>query len=275
MKRLINVMLVVALLVSVIVSGGCAKRKVTVKTGEIVLCTAGEVVEDNTKEVEVPVDEVAGYSVTTRLVTCDTHGGLASLYDAAQKAIAAGDLDAARAKLETVLAKNPAYKNASAQLDDIKNGRTPTPDQGGGSTDTSTTPEPGGEVSGPVASLLKYVPDVIDGYSAQEITVDPTLLTRNYVPSSGKADLLVISAEQVVDAKMATEAIASLKTAYPGSGSTVDLGSVKGYFGTMNEFALVAFAQGPVVVSVEMHVAKGKAADLKSAIVSVAKLIAK
>lgn len=277
MKRLLNVMLVLALLFSTAVAGGCAKRKVTVRSGEIVLCTAGEVVEDNTKEIEVSVDDVAKYSVTTKLITCDVHGGLESLYAAAQKAIAGGDLDAAQAKLQSIVDQNPNYKKAGSQLADIQAGKTPTPDDDTGSTVPTQTAEPGdgGEITGPIASLIKYVPDVLDGYSAQEITADPTLITRNYIPTSGNADLLVISAEQVVDAAMASATIASIKTAYPDSGATVDIGSSKGYFGTTSEFALVVFSQGAVVVSIEMHVAKGKAVDLKSALVKVATAIAK
>ncbi|MHB8706448.1 MAG: hypothetical protein ACYC77_08035 [Coriobacteriia bacterium] len=280
MKRLLNVILVLALVVSVSITGGCAKRKVTVKSGEIVLCTAGEVVEDNTEEIEVSVDDVAEYSVTTRLITCDVHGGLAALYAAAQKAIADGDLDAAQAKLESILSQDPDYKKAGSQLADIKGGKTPAPDDGdtdGGSPDSTGTPDPDttDDVTGPIASLIKFIPDVLAGYSAQEITADPTLLTRNYIPTSGNADLLVISAEQVVDADMAASTIASLKTAYPGSGATVDLGSKKGYFGTQNEFALVVFSDGAIVVSVEIHAAKGKAVDLKSAVVKVATTVAK
>ncbi|MCE5204257.1 MAG: hypothetical protein LLG24_08635 [Actinomycetia bacterium] len=281
MKRSMGIVLAtVLLLTGVSVLGGCAERTVKVKTGEIVLCTAGEVVEDNTREVEVPVDEVSKYSVTTKLITCDVHSGLATLYEAAQKAIAEGDLEAAQAKLEQVVAKDPSYKKAASQLREIKSGVKPVPDAPGGddtSPEETATPSPDddGEVTGPVTSLIAYIPDTLPGYSAQEITADPTLVTRNYIPTSGNADLLVISAEQVASEAMAAQTIASLKTAYPESGATVDLGSVKGYFGTINQFALITFSEGPIVVSVEMHAAKGKALDLKSELVKVATLIAK
>lgn len=278
MKRLISAVLALALLSSVMMAGGCAKRKVTVKSGEIVICTAGEIIEDNTKEQEVAVTDVAKYSVTTRVVTCDVHGSIASLYADAQKAITDGDLDAARAKLESVLAQNSNYKKAASQLEQIKAGKKPTPDgdAGGSAEPTSTaTPDPDEVPTGPIVSLIKYIPDTIAGYSAQGITADPTVITRNYIPASESSDLLVITAEQVVDAKMAATTLASLKKSYPNSGATVDLGSVKAYFGTQSEFAFIAFSEGAVVVSVEMHVASGKAVDLKSAIVKVATVIAK
>ena len=77
---------------------GCRKRQVTVRTGEIVLCTEGEVVSDTTESIEVPADEVKDYGVTTRGDTCDLHAKLAALYETAQQAIADGDLEAAQAR---------------------------------------------------------------------------------------------------------------------------------------------------------------------------------
>ncbi len=277
MKRLVTIVLIATLLGSGVGLSGCKKRTVKVRTGEIVICTAGEIVEDRTKEIEVPVDGIERYSVTTKVITCDLHSGLAALYAAAQEAIAAGDLETARAKLEAVVAKNPAYRDAAKQLDDIRSGRTPTPGTGGtpSTQPTQGAEPPSGEVEGPVASLLKYVPDTLEGYVAQGITADPTLITRNYIPVRSDADLLVISAEQVVDAKMATSTIASIKSAYPDSGAAITLGSKSAYFGVRGDFAIVAFSDGAVVVSVEMHAAKGKALSLKDALIRVATIIAR
>jgi len=272
-KRLLSVLLTLFLLSSALLIGGCKQRTVAVKTGEIVICTAGEIIEDKTTEVEVPESDVAKYSVTTRVVTCDDHDNVASLYDEAQKAIAAGDLKTAAAKLGQVVALNPTYKNASAQLKDVQAGKKPTPDTTGGGTTTSTpTPD---EPADAVSNLVKYVPDVIEGYSAQGIIADPASITRSYIPTSGKADQLVIMAEQTVDAKAATAMIASLKALYAGSPSTVDIGSKKGYFGVRDEFAFVVVADGPIVVSIELHAESGKAADLKAAAVKVASAIVK
>lgn len=71
MRRPLSVLLVAGLLVGAVLPlTGCG-RKVTVTTGEIVLCTAGEIIEDNTEQLEVPADKVADYSVTTTVITCD------------------------------------------------------------------------------------------------------------------------------------------------------------------------------------------------------------
>ncbi len=273
MKRFLSVLLMLALLSSTVLIGGCKERTVTVKTGEIVICTAGEIIEDNTKEVQVPESDVAKYSVTTRVTTCPEHGSIASLYDAAQKAIAAGDLKTAAAKLQEVLALNPTYKNAAAQLKDVEAGKTPKPDTGSsGNTTGTTTPD---EPTDAVSNLVKYVPDTIAGYSAQGIIADPASITRNYLPTSGNADQLVIMAEQTVDDKAAAAMIATLKTLYPGSAATVAIGSKKGYFGVRDAYAFVVVADGPVVVSVELHAKSGKAVDLKAAALKVASAIVK
>jgi len=271
-KRLASAFLAVILATSLLGTAGCKQRTVTVKTGEIVLCTAGEVVEDKTTDVKVPEKDVAKYSVTTRIITCPDHQNVGSLYGEAQKAIAAGDLKTAADKLKAVLALNPSYKNASSQLSDIDGGKTPTPDTTG-STGTTATPSPD-EPTDAVSSLVKYVPDTIAGYSAQGIIADPASITRNYLPTSGNADQLVIFAEQTVDAKGAQATLDTLKQSYPTSGGAVTIGSKSGYFGVRDTFAVVIFIDGPVVVSVELHAKTGKAVDLKDAAVKVAAALA-
>lgn len=274
MKRFLSVCLTLSLLASAVMLGGCKQRTVTVKTGEIVICTAGEIIEDNTKEMKVPEKDVAKYSVTTRVTTCPEHGTIASLYDDAQAAIAAGDLKTAAAKLKEVLALNPVYKSAAAQLKDIDAGKKPTKDTGsaGGGTTTPTKPD---EPTAAVSNLVKYVPDTIAGYSAQGIIADPASITRNYVPTSGNADQLVILAEQTVDEKSAAAMLASFKATYAQSSADVTVGGSKGYFGVRDTFAFVAFTDGPVVISVELHAKSGKAADLKAAALKVAEAVAK
>lgn len=273
MKRLASVLIAVILIMSVLGTSGCKQRTVTVKTGEIVLCTAGEVVEDNTKDVKVPEKDVAKYSVTTRIITCPDHQSAATLYDEAQKAIAAGDLKTAAEKLKAALALTPDYKNAASQLKDIEDGKKPTADTSGGSGTTTSTPTPD-EPTDAVSSLVKYVPDTIAGYSAQGIIADPASITRNYLPTSGNADQMVIMAEQTVDAKSAQHLLDTLKLTYPTSGGAVTVGSKSGYFGTRDDFAVVVFIDGPIVVSVELHAKTGKAVDLKAAAMKVATSLA-
>lgn len=269
MKRLSHVLLAVLLIFSLATTTGCKKRTVTVKTGEIVLCTAGEVVEDNTKDIKVPEDKVGDYSVTTRIITCPDHQNTGALYDDAQAALAAGDLETATQKLKAVVALSPDYKKAASQLKEIESGAKPKPDSTPSSGTTTSTPSPDEPVDA-VSNLAKYVPDTIAGYSAQGIIADPASITRNYIPTSGNADQLVIYAEQTVDAKNAESFVNDLKAQYPTSKATVTVGSKKGYFGVRDTFAVVVVIDGPVVISVELHAKKGKAADLKAAAIKVA-----
>jgi hypothetical protein len=279
-KRLIPALLALFVLSSAVLSGGCKQRTVTVKNGEVVICTAGEILEDNTEELDIPADEVANYSVTTRVITCDRHGSLADLYAEAQRLIAAGDLDGAREKLASIVDRDPTFGKAKQQLDQIDAGTTPTEDTEPVTEDTPATPDApetpdGDEVIGPIASLLRYVPDVLNGYSAQEIIVDPVILFRHYIPVSKDTDQLVISAEQTIDAKSAAAVVAEAKGTYPYNAATVDLGGKNGYFGTKGGFAVVIFTEGAVVVSVELHATKGDGKALKNVVVAVATTIAK
>lgn len=279
MKRLVVALLALLLFSSAALTTGCKQRTVTVRSGEVVICTAGEVLEDSTEELDVPADEVAKYSVSTRVITCDRHGSLADLYADAQRLLDAGDADGAREKLASIVDRDPAYRNAKQQLADIDAGNKPSADAGtppAETPDTPATPDtPDDEVVGPIATLINYVPDSLDGYSAQEIIVDPVVLTRFYLPVSKDADQLVISAEQMADAKAAQASVDALKGTYPLNTAAVDLGGTKAYFGTQGGFAVVGFAQGAVFVSVELHAAKGDGKALKNVVVAVATAIAK
>ncbi len=277
MKRLIAVLLAVLVLSSAGLSSGCKQRTVIVKSGEVVICTAGEILEDNTEELEVPADEVADYSITTKVITCDRHGSLASLYAEAQRLIADGDLDGAREKLSSIVDRDPNFGKAKQQLADIDAGKTPAQDDQPAADPTPpdpTTPD-GDEVIGPIASLIRFVPDKLTGYTAQEIIVDPVVLVRHYIPVSKDTDQLVISAEQTIDSGTSAAAVAETKTVYPNNAATVDLGGKDGYFGTKESFAAVAFTDGAVVVTVELHAVKGDGKALKNVIVALATALAK
>ena len=264
---------VVALVALAAVSSWIQPELVTVKTGEVVVCTAGEVVEDNTEEIEVPPSDVAKYSVTMRTITCPDHQGVSTLYDEAQQAIADGDLATAAEKLQQVVAADPLNKKAAEQLDQIESGKKPKPDTDSGGGGGGSTPPAPDEPTDAVSNLTKYVPNRIPGYSAQGVIADPASITRNYLPTSGNADLLVVMAEQTVDAKNAADMIATLKGTYPSSAGTVSVGGKKAYFGVRDQSAAVLVADGPVVVTVEIHAKKGSATALKGALVKAAKTV--
>jgi hypothetical protein len=272
-KRSVHLLSALLLLV-VLPATGCARKMVTVRTGEVVLCTAGEVIEDNTKEIDVPVKDVSKYSVKTKVITCDRHQGLAGLWEAAQQALAQGDTNAARAKLAAIVAKDPTYAGGKAkqQLDEISGGGAP-PSGGSSGSQPDTSAAGGEEPVGPVANLLKYVPDQLEGYTAQGLTADPASITRNYIPLSGNADLMVISVEQMVDAKRAAAGLDAFKQTYPDNFATVTVAGKNGRFGTRSGFAAAAFVDGSLLVTIEMHVKTGRPLDLKPAALRVGEII--
>jgi hypothetical protein len=279
MRRLIAVAL--TLLLTLVPLSGCKERTVTVMTGDIVLCTAGEIIEDNTESLEVSGDDAADYVVTTTVVTCDRHLSLDDLYASAQDAITAGDLTAAAERLRTLLARDPNYGDAASQLADIDAGKKPTPGTGGGTASTPATSTGGGTTpgdetpTGPVLNLAKWVPDAIPGYSAQGIIADPATLFRQYNPQSGSSDQLWIKAEQKASDANAKTALDEFKSTYSSAASSTTINGKSVAFGVRTEFAAAAFTDGPVIVVVELHAKSGAASALKDAVLAVVTALTK
>jgi hypothetical protein len=252
---------------------------VTVTTGEIVLCTAGEIIEDNTEQIEVPEDEAAQYSVTTTVITCEEHMDLDALYAAAQKAIADGDLVTARERLQTIVERDPNYAGASAQLAVIDAGQSPsadpiTPDGTPSETPGTTPPDDTGEEPvGPVANLAQYVPDTIAGYTAQGIIADVGSLSRQYLPTGKDADQLVIAVDQMLDAATAAAEAKAISSTYTEDVATKTVGGKTVTVGVKDDFIAAAFADGSVLVVVELHATGSSASGLAEAVLAVVEAI--
>lgn len=255
--------LVLLLLMLAVPLSGCEK-KVTVKTGEIVICTEGEILEDNTEEVEVRQSEVANYGVKTKVITCERHASAAgSLYERAQQAIADGDLAKARELLAAVVAQDPAYRRAKQQLAQIDAGETPTADPGEGSADAGVVAPPADEPdepTGPVASLVKYVPDTVEGFIAQGIVADVASLSRQYLPNGVPANQLIIEVEQRVSDDAAAQQQAVIIGDYPDNNTARVVAGRNVVAGTRGGYAAAVFVDGPLTVIVELHGSSG--ADL-------------
>ncbi len=278
MDRITRILTVFLVLGALLVGAGCKKQMVTVRTGEIVLCTEGEVISDTTEQLSVPAADVGDYKVTTHVETCELHKKLAALYEAAQAAIAAGDLDSALARLKELTGLDPSYRRAAQQLADIEAGRTPPTDRtagsgggvatgggassggasGGGSSSggsSGTTPpdDDANVPTGPVMNLVNYVPDTLPGFNGQDLIVDVFALTRNYVPTSkGSIATLVIVVEQFQDEAAAKKALdQTIKVDYPQGGAGLTVKGRTGYFGARQGFGVVAFADGALLVAIE------------------------
>lgn len=274
-RTLLIALTLVLLLAASLPLAGC-QRKVKITTGEIVICTAGEILEDNTEEVEVPEDEIMNYGVEMTVVTCEEHGDLSSMYDEAQLLIAEGDLAGAQVLLATILETDPNYRKAKEQHDAIVAGESPEPDDDEGTADAGDTPAPDGgteEPTGPVASLTKYVPDAIDGYVAQGILADAASLSRQYLPTGGAADQMVIEVEQRASADAASQEQASMIGNYAGNSTTRTIAGRTVVAGTNGQYAAAVFVDGSLTVIVELHGQSG--ADLIEAAFAVVESITK
>lgn len=267
------------LVVMVAVTGpGCKAKTVEVQSGSQVLCTYGEIVSETLETLQVPVKDAAEYSVETTTITCDIHLKVEELYAKAQADMAAGDLKAARAKLDELLALDPKYRNAKDQRDAIDAGETPPPPGGSGSVTPPGTPAgtTTGTPSGPVVNLMKYVPDVVPGYSAQAVRPEVLSLSRVYLPAaSGSVDQLVIQAEQFKDAAQAEGKLTSeIKTQYSVASATVRVGGKDAYFGTNNRgFAVIGLSDGAALVVFEMYTSGGNAPGLKATLTAAAEAV--
>ncbi len=255
---------------------GCKPRTVELQSGTQVLCTYGEVVSEQIETLVVPQKEAGRYSVRTSTVVCDTHRKLEDLYRRAQEDIAAGDLKAARAKLDEVARLDPAFRNAASQRDALGGGDDPPPAVGpstpSGTPSGGTTNTP----AGPVVNLLKYVPDSIAGYAAQSVVPDVLSVSRIYYPTaSGDVVQLVIQAEQFKDAAQASDKIASdVKSAYPSAAATVKVGGRDAYFGTnARGYAVIGTSDGAAMVVFEMYSKSRRPEALRSTLTAVAEAV--
>jgi hypothetical protein len=253
------------LLLATAVLAGCGLRTVSVKTGEIVVCTSGEQVSSSVRTIRVPAKEAGKYSVKTTRITCEKHAQLEKLYSEAQTALESQDFKTAQTKLTELVKIDATYKLASKQLTAIKQGEKPTPDGAAGtpaSAPATGTAPPGnqgkpGETAkpeGPVASLLVYTPDSLAGFKAQPVGSDAFSVSRQYLPvAAGDIASLVVYAEQRNSDQDAKSWVsANVKQRYTQSARNVRIGKRDAYLATDGRrFAIIAWTEGPITVAVE------------------------
>ncbi len=257
------VALALALAALLVVTLGC-QRTVEVQTGLRVECPYGHVDESALTTVKVPANTAGAYRVRTERRVCDKHVRLEALYAEAQAAIAAGDLDAARAKLAQVTAEDPRFRSAPEQLQQLERGQKPKPDADSdtpASKPATVAPKPGeGDTSGPVGSLAKYAPDALRGYTAEPPSTDALSLSRQYKPTGSTMVLsVVIAVEQYrtpVEAKNALSAV--MDPGYAQDAATQKVGAHTVRLGSDGRsFAAAGFTDGAIVVVVEMAAKTG------------------
>lgn len=270
--------LIVLIAVGLVVALGAAASfvlapKVSVLAGERIECVYGHVVKDDVKEIEVRKAEAANYGVKSETVTCAKHREAERLYAEAQAALAKGDTKTALAKLEAVAKLDPAFRKTREQTKAVRDGKKVDPDGGSDAPpvslpDTSTPPTDDEDQVpvGPVETLLRWVPDTITGFNAQPMTADEFSVSRLYLAKSASAPAssLTIAVEQYKTASAAsTAARKQIGAQYRTGGREVRFEGRTGYFGTYNDFAVLAWNEGTVLVAAEMQAAGGaKSPDL-------------
>jgi hypothetical protein len=298
MRRVWMLLVVLTLGAGLLVLPGCKRQMVTVETGEVVLCTYGEIVSDTTEEIEVPADEVAEHGVTTTVVTCDLHQKLETLYEAAEAALAEGDTEAAERAFAEIAETDSSYRDAASRLAELRAGGAGAAAAGGtsaegtapdgttpggatpGATDPATpggstpsTPDEGETPVGPIANLTTYIPDRLPGFVGQRIYSDPFVLFRDYLPESpGKVVQMAVEVEQFKDNTYARANVDErVKTRYASNGQDLKVGSLDGYFGARPGFAGLAFTEGPVFVLLEVYTTSANPAEHRDALVAAAR----
>ncbi len=244
---------------------GC-QRTVEVQTGVRVECPYGHVDETGVTTARVLASTAGAYRVRTERRVCDMHARLEALYAEAQRALAAGDLDAARSRLTSITAEDPSFRKASGQLRLIERGEAPPPDADRDtpvSKPATVAPKPGeGDTSGPVGTLAKYTPDSLEGYKADAPSTDPLSVSRQYRPTGeGRVLSVTIAVEQFRTPVEARNALASvMDPGYARDAATEKIGSHSVRLGTDGRsFAAAGFTDGAILVVVEMAAKSGDA----------------
>jgi hypothetical protein len=264
-----------ALAVALVAVTGC-QHTVQVKTGTRIVDGQGRVVSEDVKTVSVPEGEAGKY----RVVTLTQESKLTGLYDEAQRAIAAGDLAAAEAKLAELLSISKPYRKAQEQLASIRAGKTVKADtgssggagsSGGGSSGGSTKPPPSAEPTAAPTGLARWTPDALSGFSAGKMQLDPLSVSRQYADTKGALAQLVIYAEQYRSAAEARKQLAlQVKQRYPESPDSTTINGRTVYFGTDGQsFAAAGFTDGAVMVAIEGLPESGKPSGLKGRLMGV------
>jgi hypothetical protein len=291
MRRVLAASLAIALAVVGFGVSACGSR-VTVETGNRVVCTYGETISEQVHSAKVPPDEAGRLGVKTVTKICDRHAKAERLYAQAQAALVKGNVKTAQAALTKVVEIDSGFRLAQTQLDTIVAGKKPAAD---GNTSTTTnggtgtgsnssgnppsskpapsTPGDKGKPVGPIASLTGWTPATLSGYSAQKLIADPLVLSRQYVPSAtGSRGALVIVAEQVGNANAAKSRLSQEMARYSKDDKTTTINGRSVRLGTDGEsFAALGILDGPVIVILEMDASTGSPTALLPQLTEIAK----
>ncbi len=270
------------------------QRKVSVQTGERIVCRFGDIIEDTVRTVKVPASEAALYSAKESFGVCARHRQLLSLYREAQDDISANRLVPAQQLLAQVVAADPDFAQAATQLAGLEAGNRPAPDRAttgystGNSTSAATLGGTGSVTGrtksaagfaddgrgGAALSLAAWAPADLEGFKTGATAADVLALSREYVPlrNGGPLKAVIISVEQFSSGKMASAALREQMSHYEKNVASEKIEGRACTFGTDGRLsAAIGFADGATIVVVEGHVQDGvRPAVLHEELVAVA-----
>lgn len=246
-------------------------RKVQVSSGTRYVCTYGEALGSDVRTIWVSPKDVAKYAVRTKRITCSRHREAEALYLRAQQRLSEGDVKGAGSDLAAVIKLDASFKQASSQLQQIKQGKKPPSDgaaKGGPPQPpipATSTVDPGTAPSPAMDAYRDLVPDDIAGFTAEAISTEAESLTRSYVPrDKSRYDQLVIMVQQCGSTAASREFVdGAIRSAYP-SGTSVTVSGMSGWFGVNGSgFAALAVVRGEAAVVLELHVTRVPAKSLE------------
>jgi hypothetical protein len=273
MKSGVRVMLALVL-GALALASGCGDHKTDVQTGTRTVDARGNVVIERIRTLQVPAETAIGYHVTTMTIPPFDLEGVATLYARAQEHITSSETSMALKRLERLLKVVPDYRNAVGQRDAIRRGASVKADPGwlpGPKTDGFALSGKQGQNAG---SLLRWMPDRLEGFAAGKPVANSLTALRDYAPATASpARVLAIVAEQYSSPGEASASLEALvKRRYPKSSASVPVNGHDVYFGTDgSNLGVVAFTSGSVMVAVEAAPTAGSPAGLQATLIAVAR----
>lgn len=282
-----------------------SKDKVTVKTGTRTVCTHGEIISENVKEISVLASDAGKYSVVEVKTICSKHKQADDLYRKAQQMLADGNKASAQAYLRQALDKDPGLTQAQEQLASLTTEQakadenksviqqaaetventvaTIVPGSSSGSSDSGTSTgstqddsndtssSDDGSQSSPSINLADRIPKTITDCRLVASTKEEIMATAMFIKNNKV--FISFQIKQHIDGQDAKKEIERSSQNYSESNSAETVKGNDGTFGTDGrEFAYLGWAEGAVSYEIEMSDDDQEPEDLRNDILEIAKL---
>lgn len=265
--------------------------KVTVKSGVRKICTHGELIDDDIKELDVLATQADKYTVQEVRITCSKHKEVDDLIAKAKAAQAQGKKASAESYLRQALTKDPGTIEAKDMLAELtkpvsspsngniiqraaesidnavgavipgasSSGTSEENQSSGGSSQNSSSGGSAGSdsaqdsdsQSSPSLGLAERIPKTMNGYTRVAHTSEDIAATAMF--TSGQDTFVSFQIKQHANEQDAKKEIQATSQTYAEYQSSEVIRNKDGVFGTDGkEFAYMGWADGAVTYEVEM-----------------------